>query len=92
MILVKAEIEKISDNHFIGRIEKMKGMIVEAESREAVKKELLISLKVKIAFDYGLEISELDCGELTNEQAMQQQANEHSIYTGETENLSLTLV
>ena len=72
MILALAKIEKISSEHFIGRLqntkgENMKGMIVEANSIDNVKKELITSLKVKIAYDYGLEISMLDCAEVSDE-------------------------
>jgi hypothetical protein len=38
----------------------IKGMVVEGSSIEEVMNELLISLKVKIAYDYGIDMNSMD--------------------------------
>lgn len=60
LLTFSAQIRQYSDTLFIGWIDKIKGLVVEASSKEEVKQELLISLKVKIAYDYGFEISKID--------------------------------
>lgn len=55
-ILVKAHIENMGEHGFIASVPKMPGLVVQALTIEKVKAELITSLKVKIAYDYGLEI------------------------------------
>lgn len=59
-LMFYAQIRQYSDTLFIGWIDKIKGLVVESSSKEGVKQELLTSLKVKIAYDYGFEISTID--------------------------------
>ena len=61
MVKLVANVEKF-DNHYVAWIEnaKMKGMVVEGESAEEVWNELLISLKVKIAYNLGVDISSIE--------------------------------
>jgi hypothetical protein len=97
MIIVKADIEAISEKHFIGRLqnmrgENMKGMIVEAETKDEVKRELLTSFKVKIAYDYGLEISMIECAELSEDLLKQLKEKEKEKDGDGIESLSITLV
>lgn len=40
--------------------EKFKGLVVQSDTLEGVFKELLTSIKVKIAHDYGIEIGGID--------------------------------
>lgn len=62
-------LRQYSDNLFIGWIDNIKGLVVEASTKEDVKRELLTSLKVKIAFDYGLEISKIEHQEVVSLEA-----------------------
>jgi hypothetical protein len=62
MIKLIANVESF-DNHFVAWIENtktIKGMVVEGNSLEEVFHELLVSLKVKIAYDLGIDMSTLD--------------------------------
>lgn len=50
------------DNHFVAWIENtknIKGMVVEGNSIEEVFDELLLSLKVKIAYDLGVDVNSI---------------------------------
>lgn len=51
-----ANVESFGNDHYIASIESIKGMVVEGNSVEEVCKELLISLKVKLAYDLGIDI------------------------------------
>lgn len=59
-MLVKAHIEQVGDHGYIASIPSMPGLVVQAPTVEEVKQELITSLKVKIAFDYGLKIDSLN--------------------------------
>jgi hypothetical protein len=59
------------DNYFVAWIENtrnIKGMVVEGSSVEEVMKELLMSLKVKIAYDLGIDINSIDHKEFRTEE------------------------
>lgn len=51
-------IEDYGNNMFIAWInsDSFKGIVVQGESKEDVMKEIKISIRVKIAYDYGLSI------------------------------------
>ena len=67
MIYVTAFIESIEDNMFIGYIKEMKGLVVQSTSEEGAKEELIKSVRVKLAYDYNLDISNiLNKGEVSN--------------------------
>lgn len=73
---IMAYVESFGDEAgFVAWIDnaKFKGMVVQSNSLEGVLKELLISLKVKIAYDYGIEISGLEkkLEELVHESRLQ---------------------
>lgn len=59
---LNAYIEHYENAGYVGWIEneKFKGMVVQAESAEAAHKELLISLKAKIAYDFGIEMNSIE--------------------------------
>jgi len=80
MLLVTAEIQQMTENLFMGWAHKFKALVVQGESEEEVKRELLISLRAKIAFDYDLPITNVNAEELTSE------ALEHYFKKVEVEN------
>ena len=47
------------ENRYVAWIDKIKGMVVEASSLPEVVGELITSLKVKMAYDYGMDIEEI---------------------------------
>ncbi len=59
MIYLTAFMEEFPDNIFIGRIKEFKGLVVQSDSFEGVKKELIKSVRVKLAYDYGLDINQI---------------------------------
>lgn len=59
MIRIEGVINKFGDNLFYGYIPQMKGLVVQGESVEQTLKELLLSLRVKLAFDLGLDMSNI---------------------------------
>ena len=61
-----AYVEPCGQAGFIGWVDKMKGLVVESDSVEGIKRELILSLRVKIAYDFGLELSKIK-GYLTSE-------------------------
>ena len=58
-------IEKFGSTGYIAWIdnEKFKGMVVQADSPENARRELLISLKTKIAYDFGIHIGAINTTE-----------------------------
>jgi hypothetical protein len=52
-------IESYGDAGCIGWIESMKGLVVQADSHEKVYDELVTSVKVKLAYDWGIPYSSL---------------------------------
>ncbi|MEX0594876.1 MAG: hypothetical protein WD512_00115 [Candidatus Paceibacterota bacterium] len=64
MIIVEGLIQDFGNNHFMGFIPKFKGLVVQGASVDEIKNELLNSLRVKIAFDYDLDISKVGAKEL----------------------------
>lgn len=74
MIKLIANVESF-DNHFVAWIENtknIKGMVVEGNSVEEVFDELLISLKVKIAYDLGVDIDSINHKTIRTEKEMQE--------------------
>jgi hypothetical protein len=66
MLFVNAHIEKIGEV-YMAYTDEFKGLVVQADGLDDVKKELLISLRAKVAFDYGISIQQIEGGELTPE-------------------------
>jgi len=66
MIIIEGHIEHFGDSLFIGWVENFKGLVVQGESIDEVKKELWTSLKVKIAYDYNLDISKIEGRKVTS--------------------------
>lgn len=67
MLFVTAEVKKMGDSHFMAWAHDFKALVVQGETEDEVKKELLISLRAKIAYDTGLPISNVDGEEVTKE-------------------------
>jgi hypothetical protein len=64
MIIVEGFIQQYGNNLYLGYIPKFKGLVVQGGSIKEIKRELLTSLKVKIAYDYGLDINKIRSKEL----------------------------
>lgn len=67
MLFVTGHIETYGENAFMAWAENFKGLVVQGTSEEDVVKELIISLRAKIAFDYGLPITHVDGKEVTQD-------------------------
>jgi predicted RNase H-like HicB family nuclease len=63
-----AYIEDFNGAGFMGWIEGVKGIAVQGQSEEEVRSELLTSLKVKIAFDFGIKMENLSSEQLSGDQ------------------------
>lgn len=59
MLKLETRIESFNGGGYLGWIDNIKGIIVQGPTIENVLDELLISLKVKIAYDYDLEIEDV---------------------------------
>lgn len=62
MMTATAYLQKIGDS-YIAWIPDQPGMVVEGSTPEEAQRELLTSLRVKIAYDNKLDISSIDFGE-----------------------------
>lgn len=67
MLVVTTEIQKMSENAFMGWSHDFKALVVQGQSEDEVKKELLISLRAKVAYDMGLPITKVEASEITAE-------------------------
>jgi hypothetical protein len=70
-----ANIEDHGEAGFIAWIENIKGLVVQAATMEEAHKELLTSIKVKLAFDWGIPYADLK--EVTDENEMKRLQREH---------------
>lgn len=70
MIKFIANIEAFGAGRYIAFIDTIKGMVVEGGSVSEVCKELLISLKVKMAYDYGVDINSIKHKEFASEKEL----------------------
>jgi hypothetical protein len=59
MLTLIARIESFGSAGFIGSIDSIKGMVVEADTPQDAVKELILSLKAKIAYDYNIKIDDI---------------------------------
>lgn len=66
MIIIKAFIDHFPNAGYIAWADGFKGLVVQGDTMDEVKKELWISLKVKIAYDYNLDISHIEAKEITS--------------------------
>ena len=87
IIKLDAYIEKFTDAKYAGWIDhkntNIKGIVVQGNSIEEVYKQLLLSLKVKIAYDYGVEILDI--------QEKEEEDIPTTMEVSEKQNISLTL-
>ena len=67
MLIVNTEIQQMGEKSFMGWSHEFKALVVQGASVEEVKRELLISLRAKVAYDTKLPISNIDAQELTLE-------------------------
>ena len=61
VLKLTAHIEPVSNSQFVAWIEneKFKGTVVQASTLGEAWKELMISIKVKIAYDYNIQINSI---------------------------------
>ena len=64
MIIVDCIIERFGNSLYIGYTPKFKGLVVHGKTIPEIIKELIISIKVKMAYDYDLDISKIQGKEL----------------------------
>lgn len=67
MLFVTTEIKQMGEARFMGWSHDFKALVVQGTTEEEVKKELLISLRAKIAYDTGLPITNIEASEVTPE-------------------------
>lgn len=83
-----AKVESFEGVGYIAFIDSIKGMVVQANSPKEAIKELIISLKAKIAFDYKVRIDQIEDKEFSTEEECDSYLND--VREGENEiNLSL---
>ncbi|NVM61731.1 putative RNase H-like HicB family nuclease [Mucilaginibacter sp. SG538B] len=83
-----AKVESFGPAGYIAFIDSIKGLVVQAKTPQEAIKELLLSFKAKIAFDYNIKIDSIQEQEFESEEALA--AYERDIKEGENEiNLSL---
>jgi hypothetical protein len=70
MLKLIAKIENFGPAGYIGSIDSIKGLVVEADTPQNAVKELLISLKAKIAYDYNIKINDIDHQQFESEEEM----------------------
>jgi hypothetical protein len=70
MLKLIANIESFGPAGYIASIDSIKGLVVQADSPQSAAKKLLLSLKAKIAFDYKLEIEDVEHQEFESEEEM----------------------
>lgn len=59
-MILTAQIQHYGEAGYIGSIDSIKGLVVQGSSREEVRNELLISLRVKLAYNLGIDISKIE--------------------------------
>ncbi|MEP2508484.1 MAG: hypothetical protein ABJH72_03970 [Reichenbachiella sp.] len=84
MMKLVANIESF-DNHFVAYVESIKGLVVEGSSLNEVCKELLTSLKVKMSYDYGIDISSIAHKEFPSEKKMKEFVDQLNFKSGEAQ-------
>ena len=60
MLKLIANITSYGSAGYIGSIDSIKGLVVQADTLQNAAKELLLSLKAKIAFDYNIKIDDVE--------------------------------
>jgi len=70
MLKLIANIESFGNAGFIGSIDSIKGLVVEAETPQDAVKELLLSLKAKMAYDYNVKIDDVEFMQFQSEEEM----------------------
>lgn len=85
MMKLTANIESFEDNKYVAFIDSIKGMVVQGDSLQDVCKELMISLKVKIAYDYGVDIRDIKHKEFQNEKDFEEFVNKIKMDGGKAE-------
>ncbi len=63
-----AKVESYGDAGYIAFIDSIKGLVVQANTPKEAIKELLLSLKAKIAFDYKIDIDSIEAKPIKSEE------------------------
>jgi hypothetical protein len=67
MLFVTGHIESYGNKMFMAWAEGFKALVVQGSSEEDVIKELIISLRAKIAYDYKLPITDVNGKEVSDD-------------------------
>jgi PDZ domain-containing secreted protein len=67
MLKLIANITSYGDAGYIGSIDSIKGLVVQSDTPQNTAKELILSLKAKIAFDYNIKIDDVEEKEFESE-------------------------
>ena len=70
MLKLIAKIESFGEAGYIGSIDSIKGLVVEADSPQDAVKELLLSLKAKMAYDYNVQMDDVEFKQFQSEEEM----------------------
>lgn len=87
MIMVTTEIQKMGKALYMGWAHEFKALVVQGTSIDEVKRELLISLRAKVAYDLKLPINKINGEEVTHE-ILEKAFKGKSNHTFETEILA----
>lgn len=70
MLKLIANIESFGEAGYVGSVDSIKGLVVEADTPQNVVKELLLSLKAKFAYDYKVKIDDVEAKKFDTEEEM----------------------
>lgn len=70
MMTLTAKVESFGEAGFVGYIDTIKGMVVEADTPQDAVKELLLSLRAKMAFDYGVKVDDIQAKKFNSEEEL----------------------
>ncbi|MES2543645.1 MAG: hypothetical protein V4548_02080 [Bacteroidota bacterium] len=67
MLILNAEINKMGEALYMATTQEFKALVVQGTTIEEVQRELLISIRTKVAYDMKLSIENVDAREVTKE-------------------------
>ncbi len=90
MFKLTAEIYKFKDTGFTGWIREIRGIVVQGDSPDEVREELIKSLSIKIAYDYGIDPPTFQ--EVSEEEIKKtQEARERYVIEGHNHTMDINL-
>jgi tripartite-type tricarboxylate transporter receptor subunit TctC len=70
MLKLIANIESFGEAGYVGSIDSIKGLVVEADTPQNTVKELLISLQAKFAYDNNVKMDEIELKQFDTEEEL----------------------